>query len=77
MYLVFRVHDIQVEGCRQFAGELGRGPADQLAFLLGLTGIRMDVINDLAKSKYAGTYFFCHFESSSDSSYYCCFFSAF
>ena len=58
--LVLGVHDVQVERLRQLAGELGAGPADQLALLLGFAGVGIDVVHDLAQREYAGAYFFGH-----------------
>ena len=52
--LVFGVHDVQVERSSQLAGELGAGPAHQLAFLLGFAGFGVNVVNDLAQSQHAG-----------------------
>ena len=58
--LVLGIHHVQVESLSQLAGELGTGPTNQLALGLGLTGIGVDVVDDLAQSKHAGTNSFSH-----------------
>ena len=52
--LVLGVHDVQIESCSQLAGELGAGPAHQLAFLLGNACVGVDVIHNLAQSQDTG-----------------------
>ena len=58
--LVLRVHHVQVKRRSQLAGELGAGPAHQLASLLGLAGVRVHVLDDLAQGQDAGAYLLCH-----------------
>ena len=58
--LVFGIHHVQVKGLGQLAGELGAGPAHQLALGLGLAGVCIHVVDDLAQGKHAGTYSFSH-----------------
>ena len=58
--LVLGVHDIQIKGLSQFAGELGAGPAHQFALGVSLTGVRVNILDDLAQCLYAGAYFFSH-----------------
>ena len=58
--LVLRIHHVEVKGLSKLAGELGAGPTDQLTLLLRFTGVGIDVIDDLAQSKHAGTDLFSH-----------------
>ena len=58
--LVLGIHHVEVKGLSKLTGELGAGPTDQLTLLLRFTGVGIDVIDDLAQSKHAGTDLFSH-----------------
>ena len=58
--LVLGIHHVQAEGLGQLAGELGTGPAHQLALFLSLPGVGVDILHDLTQRQYAGAHFFCH-----------------
>ena len=57
----FSGHHVEVKGLSQLAGELGAGPADELALLLCLAGVGVHVVDDLAQREDAGTDLFSHF----------------
>ena len=59
--LILRIHYVEVKGLCELAGELGAGPADQLPLLFRFAGVGIDVIDDLAQGKHAGTDLFRHF----------------
>ncbi len=59
--LVLGIHHVEVKGLSQLAGELGAGPADELALLLCLAGVGVHVVDDLAQREDAGTDLFSHF----------------
>ena len=61
--LVLGVHDVQIKGLGQLTGELGAGPAHQLALGLGLAGVGVHILDDLAQRLNAGAYSFSHCSS--------------
>ena len=61
--LVLGVHDVQIKGLGQLTGELGAGPAHQLALGLGLAGVGLHILDDLAQRLNAGAYSFSHCSS--------------
>ena len=58
--LVLGVHHVQIKGLSQLAGELGAGPTNQLALGMGLAGISIHILDDLAQGLDAGAHFFSH-----------------
>ena len=58
--LVLGVHYVQIKGLSQLAGELGAGPTNQLALGMGLAGISIHILDDLAQGLDAGAHFFSH-----------------